>query len=71
MVVVRGTKVYDDLVKDLRVLISKPAQGVIGADVLTGFTEDLLTFMEASGFTLAYVSKDGAGISVYFGRRRT
>ena len=71
MVVVRGTKRWKDPVKDLEVLMSKQAQKLVGADVLTGFVEDLLTFMETAGFTWAYVGKEGSSIRVNFGRRRT
>ena len=67
----RGTKRWKDPMKDLEVLMSRQAQNLIGADVLTGFVEDLLTFMETEGFTWAYVGKEGGSVRVNFGRRRT
>ena len=68
---VRKTRRWKHPVKDLEVLMSRQAQNLIGADVLTGFVEDLLTFMEAEGFTWAYVGREGSSVRVNFGRRRT
>ena len=71
MVMVRGTRVIEHPEYGTRVQISKAAQESVGEDVLTGFVEDLMEFMQANGFKWAYVGVQGTCLYMTLGWRRT
>ena len=68
---VRGTRVIEHPKYGTRVQISKAAQESIGEDVLTGFVEDLMGFMQGNDFHWAYVGVQGTCLYMTLGRRRT
>jgi len=65
----RGTRVWRDEAADIRVVISRPAQKLIGTHNLDEFVSTLRMLMEPLGCHQAYVSKSGAAVEVHLIRR--
>jgi len=63
----KGSIYYEDPVSRLTIQVSYAAEREIRAAALPDFVESLREFMRKTGYTWAYVGKDGCSIRVNLG----